>query len=355
MVHSWIMLFRNKIHKMERLPGGSLYWGSTSTRSISKCCTNVFFFFSPSKLIFKPEKNVIFFCFSVFLLCSVFLFWNRKTPQNKTVFSILFWSGIMKKGARHRWFQLSCLLLFISFVALLLATPRSSWTLLSCLFYCLTFGRYRLSICICFQNSQSPGSSSELPYHLDHTNINHWAGLRCADPVSSGNLLLPQAAFYDHHNSDYTWALKKGDKSNAEPTELIKVQTASHLELKITFVSRQYELAQKLGASSLMFRELQERVSQIQQALEAIKSTIAHIMWYFCNQMRIMSLQHVWVHAHEIILTNGQNRKYQQYAAQRTQRGWKKRNDPREFSTWQESDLVLPQCPSPETQSFGNM
>lgn len=89
------------------------------------------------------------------------------------------------------------------------------------------------------------------------------------------------------------------------------VQTASHLELKITFFSQQYELAQKLNASSLMFRELQDCVSQIQQALEAIKSTTAHIMWYFCNQVRMISLQHIWDHAHEIILTNGQNRKYQ--------------------------------------------
>lgn len=120
-----------------------------------------------------------------------------------------------------------------------------------------------------------------------------------------------------------TYKNLKRDKSNTEPTELIKVQTASPLELKIPFVSRQYELAQKLNASSLIFRELQERVSQIQQALEAIKSTIAHIMWYFCNQVRIMSLQHIWVHAHEIILTNGQNRKYQQYAPQRARRGWK--------------------------------
>lgn len=95
------------------------------------------------------------------------------------------------------------------------------------------------------------------------------------------------------------------------------------------FCSQQYELAQKLDASSLMFRELHERVSQIQQALETIKSTIVHIMSYFCNQVRILSLQHIWVHAHEIILTNGQNRKYQQYAPQRTGRGWKKKEWPR--------------------------
>lgn len=149
---------------------------------------------------FSNQKKCNFF---VFLYCSVSLFWNRKTPQNKTIFSILFWSGIMKEGAIHRLFQLSCLLLFISFVALLLVTPWSSWTLLLCLFYCLTFGLYRLSICICFQNSQSLGFSSELPYHLDHTKINHWAGLRCAHPVFSRNALLPQAFFFDRYNSDY--------------------------------------------------------------------------------------------------------------------------------------------------------
>lgn len=195
MVHSWIMPFQNKIHKIEKLPGGSLYWGSGSTRSTSKYCTNFFFCLN---LHFQTRKNVIFlfFCISVLLLKQI-------TPQNKTIFSILFWSGIMKEGAIHRLFQRSCLLLFISFVALLLVTPWSSWTLLSCLFYYLTFGLYRLSICICFQKSQSPGFSSELLYHHDHTKISHWAGLRCADPVFSRNALLPRAFFFDRYNSNY--------------------------------------------------------------------------------------------------------------------------------------------------------
>lgn len=89
LVHSWIMPFQNKIHKIEKLLGGSLYWRSGSTRSISKYCTN---FFSPSIFIFKPEK-MSFFCFSVFLFfCSAFE--TEKRPKTKLFFDfVLKWNN----------------------------------------------------------------------------------------------------------------------------------------------------------------------------------------------------------------------------------------------------------------------
>lgn len=214
------MPFQNKIHKIEKLLPQPLLGLRFHMLNIIKVTLNIF---SPLNLHFQKRKK----CLSVLFWFSVLVL-KQIIPQNETK---LFFNFVLKwnnerQWAIHRLFLLSCLLLFSSFSAFLLVKPWSSWS--SRAYFTVWLLAYTdcQSAFVCKRANLLVSVQSFLVITTG-TKINHWAGLRCSDPVSSPSqrksisryTLLPQrfqAFFFVCFNSDYI-AWKKRDKSNAEP------------------------------------------------------------------------------------------------------------------------------------------